>query len=145
MSDTILSGDVTVHYAAQNGRKQLIWTGSSTGKRTLNELYSALQDLFDEPAQMDDLVPIRADTPDIYRMIAQWFIDDESVEHFTGGSLFSNGWVDGTDEHVLQIGYDPATAEFSSADIGRNIVGVTSGDEGTLLDFNILRKYRRKY
>lgn len=136
MSDTILSGDFTVHYAAQNNRKQITWTGSSTGTRTLNELYSALQDLFDEPAQMDDLVPIRADTPDIYRMIAQWFIDDVTVQHLTGGSLFSNGWVDGTDEHVLQIGYDPAATEFSSADIGRNIVGVTSGDEGTLLDFN---------
>ena len=135
MSDTILSGDFTVHYDAQNGRKQIAWSGSSTGTRTLNELYSALQDLFDEPAQMDDLVPILASTPDIYSVIAQWFIDDETVEHLTGGSLFSNGWLDGTDEHVLQIGY-AQTTEFSVADIGRNIVGVTSGDEGTLLDFN---------
>ena len=135
MSDAILSGDFTVHYAAENNRKHIRWTGSSTGTRTLNELYSAIQDLFDESAQMDDLIPMKADTPSIYRMQNQWFIDDVSVEHLTGGSLFSDKWIDGTTEHVLQIGY-AQTTEFSIADIGRNIVGVTSGDEGTILDFN---------
>ena len=125
MSDTILSGDFTVHYAAENNRKHIRWTGASTGKRTLNELYSAIQDLFDEPAQMDDLIPMKADTPSVYRMQNQWFIDDESVEHLTGGGLFSDKWIDGTTEHVLQIGY-AQTTEFSIADIGRNIVGVTS-------------------
>ena len=139
MSDTILGGDVTVHYNAENGRKQMLWSGSSTGKRSLNALYSAVQDLFDEPAQMDDLVPMKADTPDIYRLQNQWFMDDESIEHFTGGSLFSDKWKDGTTEHILIIGYNPATVEFDGADIGRNIVGVTSGDEGTLLDFNTIR------
>ena len=98
-----------------------------------------MQDLFDEPAQMDDLVPIRADTPDIYRMINQWFIDDDSVQHLTGGSLFTDGWAVGTTEHVKLIGYadtgSPA-GRLSTHDIGRTILGTTTGDTGTLLDFN---------
>lgn len=135
---TILAGDLTVFYAAENGREQVKWTGSATGTRTLNELYSALQDLFDEPAQMDDLVPIRADTPDIYRMINQWFIDDDTVEHLTAGALFTAGWAVGTTEHVKIIGYSPTT-EFSTHDIGRTILGTTTTDLGTLLDFNTQR------
>lgn len=138
MSDTILAGDFTVFYAADNGQKRIEWTGSATGTRTLNELYSALQSLFDDPSQMDDLVPMSADTPDIYRMINQWFIDDTTVEHLTGGALFSADWVDGTDEHVLVIGY-ALTTEFDAADIGRTIRGATTGDTGTLLDFNTTR------
>ena len=138
MSDTILSGDFTVYYAAENNQKRLEWSGSATGTRTLNELYSALQDLFDEPAQMDDRVPMRADTPDIYRMQNQWFIDDNSVEHLTGGSLFSDGWLDGTTRHVITIGY-AETTEFDTDDIGRTILGATTGDTGTILDFNATR------
>jgi hypothetical protein len=131
----ILGGDFTVFYDAENNRKQVKWSGNPAGTRTLNELYAALQDLFDEPAQMDDLVPIRADTPDIYRMINQWFIDDETVEHLTSGSLFTAGWAVGTTEHVKVIGFNPTT-NFSTHDIGRTIVGGTTTDTGTLLDFN---------
>jgi len=135
MSSTILGGDFTIFYAAENNQKRVVWTGSSTGTRTMNELYSELQKLFDDPSQMDDLVPIRADTPDIYRFINQWFIDDTTVEHLTGGSLFSDKWIDGTTEHILVIGY-AQTTEFNDADIGRTILGATTTDTGTILDFN---------
>ena len=138
MPDTILGGDFTVHYDSDNSQKRLVWTGSSDGTRTMNELYSALQSLFDNPSQMDDLVPMKADTPDIYRMQNQWFVDDTTVEHLTGGSLFSSGWIDGTTEHVLIIGY-AQTTEFNAADIGRTIRGTTSTDTGTILDFNTTR------
>jgi len=142
MADTILNGDFTVYYSAENNQKRLEWTGASTTTRTLNALYSALQNLFDDPAQMDDLVPIRADTPDIYRLQNQWFIDDTSVEHLTGGSIYSNGWITGSvapfARHVIVKQYGQTT-EFSSADIGRTIVGTTSADTGTILDFNTSR------
>jgi hypothetical protein len=136
--DTILNGDVTVYYNAENGRKQLKWTGNATGTRTLNEVYSALQQLFDDSAQMDDLVPFRADTPTIYRVQNQWFVDDSTVEHFTDGSLFSDGWQDGTDDHILTIGAF-YTEEADGFDIGRTIVGDKTGDTGVLLDFNATR------
>ncbi len=139
---SILAGDFDVFYAAENNRKQVKWTGSATGTRTLNELYSALQDLFDEPAQMDDLVPIRADTPDIYRMISQWFVDDDTVQHLTSGSLFTDGWAVGTTEHVKVIGYinlGSPPSDLSVHDIGRTIVGGSTTDIGTILDFNSQR------
>jgi len=138
MADTILGGDFTVYYGSENNQQRIEWTGSATGTRTLNELYSALLKLFDEVGQMDDPVPMKAVTPDIYEMINQWFIDDTTVEHLTGGSLSSNGWVSGTDEHVLILGYSAST-EFDSADIGRTILGGTTGDAGTILDFNTTR------
>jgi hypothetical protein len=63
MSDTILGGDFTVYYLSDNNRKQIKWTGSATGTRTANELYSALQDLFDELGQIDDGTPnVRSDS-----------------------------------------------------------------------------------
>lgn len=139
MADTILNGDITVYYAAENNQKRLEWTGPAEGTRTLNEVYSALQSLFDDPSQMDDKVPMKADTPDIYRIQNQWFIDDTTVEHLTGGSLFSDKWVDGTDEHILILPYTQTT-EFDDTDIGRTIQGTTTTDTGTLLDFNTTRK-----
>lgn len=139
MSDVILGGDLTIYYSADNNQKRIEWTGAATGTRTLNQVYSALQNLFDDPSQMDDLIPMKADTPDIYRMQNQWFIDDTTVEHLKTGSLFSSGWKSGTTEHILIIGY-AQTTEFNAADIGRTILGTTSTDTGTILDFNTIRK-----
>ena len=136
--NTILSGDFTVYYSAENNRKQVRWSGSATGTRTANEVYSALMSLFGAQGQMDERVPIRFDTPTIYRWINQWFIDDDSVEHITGGSMFSDGWQTGTNDFIKLIGVDNATA-FSVHDIGRTILGATTGDTGTLLDFNATR------
>lgn len=135
MPDTILSGDFTIYYGTENNQKRIVWTGSATGTRTCNQLYSALLKLFDDSTQMDDGIPIQAVTPDIYRIINQWFIDDTTVEHLTSGSLFTQGWVSGSTEHILIIGSDFATA-FSPDDIGRTVLGGTTGDTGTLLDYN---------
>jgi len=139
MSDTLLGGNWTIYPSTDNNRKQVTWTGSSDGTNTCNALYSALRAWEDDPANMSELAVMRADTPNIYRFQNQWFIDDTSVEHLTGGSVFSDGWVDGTDEHVLIIGYAPTT-EFSTADIGRTIrSGGAGNDTGTILDFNTIR------
>ena len=70
--DDILSGDIRVHYTNDSGGdKQIRWTGSATGTRTINELYSALQDLFDDVTggvgdQMAEGIPISAQTPTQY-------------------------------------------------------------------------------
>jgi hypothetical protein len=139
MSSTILGGDFTVYYDESDSggtdRRQIKWTGT-TGTRTVNELYSALQDLFDDSAQMDDRVPMSAQTPTDYTMINNWYIDDESVEYLTGGTIQTNGWAS---DQILQKGYNPTTAEFVAGDIGKTIVGDTTGDSGTILDFNITR------
>ena len=51
---TILGGDVTIEYLDANRQKRMYWSGSASGTRTVNELYSAIQDEFDEVGQMDD-------------------------------------------------------------------------------------------
>lgn len=136
MSDTILGGDFTVHYdESQTGgrdRRQIIWTGGTNAARTVNELYSALQDLFDDSAQMDDRVPMTAQTPTDYTMVNGWFIDDTSVENLTGGTIQTSGWA--TDE-VVEFEYTD-TSGFAGSDIGLLVTEGASGDTGTLLDYN---------
>ena len=127
MSELILGGDFTVHYAAENNQKRIEWTGTATATRAMNELYSALQKLFDDPAQMDDLVPMKADTPDIYRIQNQWFIDDDTVEHLTGGSLFRDKWIDCETKQILLICY-AKTTEFNSVRLVQKMVGEGRGD-----------------
>ena len=102
MSDrlSLLSGNWTYYTRSENNRRQLKWSGSATGTNTLNEVYSAIQAGITNSSYTDDKNPMRADTPDIYRMVNAAFIDDESVEHLTGGSIYTDGWVDGTTEHV---------------------------------------------
>jgi hypothetical protein len=98
-------------------------------------LYSALQDLFDEPDQMDDPVPMSAQTPTAFTMINQWFIDDESTQYLTGGALATSGWASG---QIRAISYDATGAgtAFGTADIGRTITGTTTGDSGTILAYD---------
>jgi len=50
-------------------------------KYTLNELYSALQELFDDPAQMDCLVPMKAFSRHVYRLENGWDITLEAIKH----------------------------------------------------------------
>jgi hypothetical protein len=98
-------------------------------------LYSALQDLFDEPDQMDDPVPMSAQTPTAFTMINQWFIDDESTQYLTGGALATSGWAGG---EIRAISYDATGAgtAFAASDIGLTITGSTTGDTGTILAFD---------
>lgn len=98
-------------------------------------LYSALQDLFDEPDQMDDPVPMSAQTPTAFTMINQWFIDDESTQYLTGGALATSGWTGG---EIRAISYDATGAgtPFSASDIGLTLTGTTTGDTGTILAYD---------
>ena len=108
---------------------------SPTVTDTSLALYSALQDLFDEPDQMDDPVPMSAQTPTAFTWINQWFLDDESSQFLTGGAMSTVGWATG---EIRAISYDATAAGtmFAAADIGKIILGGTTGDEGTILAFD---------
>jgi len=144
MSDQILNGDFTVYYEVENRQKRIVWTGSSGGTRTVNELYSALQDLFDELTQLDDGTPMSAQTPTEYTIGIidagdddPWFIDRTSVEHLTGGALKTSGWkrVTGSNTGIVRVPYSVGGGtDFATSDIGKT-VNHTDGDSGTLLDF----------
>jgi hypothetical protein len=140
MSDTILSGDFTVYYLAENRQKRIEWTGSATGTRTVNELYSALQDLFDQQNQMDDGIPMSAQTPTEYTMgkidpgdAEPWFMDKATAERLTGGAIKTTGWrrVTGSNTGIIKVICD--NTDIVEADIGQDISGATTGS-GVLLD-----------
>jgi len=143
MSDTILGGDFTVYYLAETRQKRVVWTGSATGTRTTNQLYSALADLLDELNQMDDGSAISAQTPTEYTIGIidpsdkdPWFIDKTSVEHLYGGALKSSGWLraTGTNTGIVRITYTIGT-DFVGGDIGKTVTNATSTSTGTLLDY----------
>jgi len=140
MSDTILSGDFTIYYMDENRQKRIKWTGSASGTRTVNALYSALQDWFDEPGQMDDGIPMSAQTPVEYTIgsidsgdTEPWYISYETMQHLTGGAVRTNGWahVDSVSVGIIVV---PVTSNnIVAADCGLDISGATTG-AGTLLE-----------
>lgn len=141
MSDTILSGDFTVFYLSDNSRKQIKWTGAGTNTYSVNQLYSALQDLFDELAQLDDGIPMSAQTPTEYTIGAidasdtvPWFIDDETIQHLKGGALQTKLWtrITGTQPGIIKVRCS-ANTSIVYGDIGQSISNA-GGSTGTLLD-----------
>jgi len=107
MADTILGGDFTITYLDENREKSITWSGSASGTRTVNELYSALQDHFDEVARMDDTSPMSAETPTEYTVgkidpgdSDPYYITYETMEHLTGGAVKTSGWARVQDSNI---------------------------------------------
>jgi len=154
MSSLILSNDFEVHYANDtNGDKQIKWNGT-TGTYTVNQLYSAIQNLFDDESggagtHMNEGVPMSTQTPTEYTIgeiesndSEPWFIDEETIKHLKGGSLQTTGWTrtEGTDIGIIIITYTgtPSPA-FDSGDIGAAIVH-SDTDAGKLLHYDTTNK-----
>lgn len=78
-----IQDDFTLNYSA----KTISHTSGST-RYTVNALYSWLMDLFDDQTQMDDTVPMSAQTPTEYTLINGWtFGSDSDVGYLYGGSI----------------------------------------------------------
>ena len=77
-----IQDDWTLNYTA----KTITHTGGST-VYTVLAFYSWLMDLFDDAAQMDDPVPMSAQTPVEFSLINGWTIPDASFEFLTGGAI----------------------------------------------------------
>lgn len=110
---------------------------------TVNELYSYLQDTFDEPGFMQYSVPMSAQTPTQYTMINGWFIDDESVKALYGGSIQTSGWtyVASPSDGITQLRWQDASADApTSGDIGVTLTGGTSTATGVLLAVDATRQ-----
>lgn len=107
---------------------------------SVNALYSYLQDTFDELGQMDDKVPMSAQTPTDYTLINEWFIDEVSIKYLTGGALKTDGWLraTGTNTGIVQIVYASGTPVAS--DFGLPIVEETDLDAGKVLFIDTTRK-----
>lgn len=89
----------------------------SNNSYTVRQLYSYLMDVFDDPSQMDDDVPMSAQTPTVYTLINSWTLTETSTNYLSGGSIISedgnNLWSnlytigsieDGTNLYIVQNG-----------------------------------------
>ena len=54
---------------------------------TVNELYSYLQDTFDEPINMRYDIPIKAKSKRKFSLISGWTIDEAGLKHLKNGTL----------------------------------------------------------
>ncbi len=132
-----ISADFTIDYTNRR-----ITHSSGTTRYSVNALYSYFADLIDDAAQMDDTVPMSAQTPVEYSLINGWFMDDASFGYLTGGSIQTVGWDAATYTNGVYLltmqagGYTNAVA----GDIGKTVTDGTRS--GVLLAYdNTLRKW----
>ena len=142
MADTILSGDFTIYWLDENRQKHIEWTGTATGTRTVNELYSALANLQDEATTGDDATFMSAETPTEYTIgiidandSNPAYIQYEAVQHLTGGAIKTSGWTrtPGSATGIVVVPVTNSTNTIVTADVGFDITH-GDGDSGTLLE-----------
>lgn len=128
-----IESDFTIDYVNQR-----VYHSSGTTIYTVNALYSYLMDTFDELTQMDDTIPMSAQTPTEYTLINGWFVDDTSFKFLKGGAVQTSGHLNIIQIVTLQSGgYTSAV----SGDIGKMVTD-DAGDTGNLLDYdNTNRKW----
>ena len=109
----------------------------STDLYTVNQLYSYLMDTFDELAQMDDQIPMSAQTPTSYTMTNGWYIREDLTRQLKTGAIQTSGYTD--DVHTLEL--DGTYSGPDEANIGSQVTD-DSSDIGALLDFdNVAQKW----
>lgn len=121
---------------------QILYRDTSVTPTTVDlvrTLYSDAMSLFDDAAQMDDPVPLSAQTPTEFSIINQWFIPDESTKYLYGGAIATVGYSSGTTHYIRQIAYNPST-DFVASDVGKTITGTTTTDSGTIVAFDTVRQ-----
>lgn len=128
-----ISSDFTIDYVNQR-----VYHSSGTTIYSSNALYSYLMDTFDELTQMDDTIPMSAQTPTEYTLINGWFMDDTSFKYLKGGAVQTSGHLNVIQIVTLQSGgYVNAVA----GDIGKMVTD-DGGNTGNLLDYdNTKRKW----
>ena len=140
MSTDILTGDIRVHYLGENRQKRLEWVGAATGTRTVNALYSATEDLMDEPLQSDDGSVMSAETPVEYTLgiidagdLDPWYMSYDMAEHLTGGAIRTASWTRavGTNTGIVVCAVTSNTIVAASEGL---TITHADGDTGTLLE-----------
>jgi hypothetical protein len=123
--------DISANWTINVTRKTIRHENGTTVYSVKN-LYSYLQDYFDNLGYLDDQVPMSASTPTEYNLINGWFIDNESIKYLNGGSITSIGYAN----EIQLITLDNITANPVSGDIGKQVKD--DGTEiGLLLDYEI--------
>ncbi len=135
-----IGDDFTIDYTNKR-----IYHSSGSTVYTVNELYSYLQDTFDELVQMDDEVPMSAQTPTAYRMINGWWLDiselSQAHKYLKEGAIETSGYAHPTNPNGIRLLKLDGTSGLTANDIGKTVEGVTTGDTGTLLGYDTTLNY----
>lgn len=127
-----ISSDFTIDYVNKR-----VYHSANANVYTVNALYSYLQDTFDELAQMDDTIPMSAQTPTDYTLINGWFMDEPSFQFLKGGAIKTDGYNGAIQILLLDGTYVNAVA----GDIGKTVLD-DGGGAGELLTYdNTLQKW----
>lgn len=137
---TILNGDIGVWWLPNNRTKMLDWVGGTNEDYTINEVYSAMQNLQDEPTTVDDGTAFFADTPVEYTIGKidagdndPFYITFALMQRIKGGSLRSTGWTRVQDSNTGIVIVKGTNTDMDGTDIGATVTGGTDGS-GTLLE-----------
>ncbi len=124
-----ISSDFTIDYVNKR-----VYHSSGTTIYTVNALYSYIMDTFDELVQMDDTIPMSAQTPTEYTLINSWYMDDVSFKYLKTGAVQTNGWTS-YNIHILTV-TGGTYADPVAGDVGKTVVaGATS--IGPLLAYEV--------
>ena len=123
-----IADDVSINYIDKIiGRD----AAPSTTVYSVNALYSYLMDVFDELTQLDDQVPMSAQTPTSYTMTNGWYIRENLTQFLEGGAIQTSGYLD--DIHTLVL--DGTYAGPDEANIGTQVTD-DAADVGVLVDYD---------
>ena len=115
-----------------------IYHSANNNTYTTRDFYSWLMDTFDESAQMDDQVPMKALTPNEFQIINEWFLDNgegsEAYKYLKEGSIETVGY----DGAIRLLKLESNSHTFTSGDIGKEVgySGGSPSDTGTLLAYD---------
>ena len=146
MGDTFTSGRWAVDYGDTFKRIYRDTAVTPTVVDDANQWQADIKNLFDEPAQMDNDIPVSAQTPTEFtfggiengQQDAPWFMDPRHVKYLQGGAIQTANWTrtEGSENGIMRILYDNTTDPVES-DIGKAIVHDTDSDSGVLVGFDI--------
>jgi len=135
-----IATDILIDYTNKRIYMDHAYVEASDTEYTSQELYTYIQETFDELGQMDDTIPMSAQTPNAFTMINGWFIDDETIKWFKGGAIESSGWTHPANPTGIRLIQLDGAAGLTAADIGKVVTGVTTTDTGKLLAYDVTRK-----
>ena len=110
---------------------------NSASRMSVQALYSGLANEFDNSTEMDDKVPMSAQTPTEFSLINGWHIPESSMDYLSGGSIQTIGYdaaVSTNADPVYVLTASAFAVNFQSTDIGKVITDGTR--TGTLLSYN---------
>ncbi len=132
-------------WAIDTTLQTITYTGGFTDGRptsiyTVNELYTFLQDTFDEPNFLQYPIPMTAQTPTQYTLVNRWFVPSLSTQALYGGSIQTSGYTKSGSVGITAVRWASATSAPTDADdVGKAVAGVTSLATGTIISVDEVR------